>query len=286
MVEHANLGTLILAGTPIGNLSDASPRLGECLARAHAVFAEDTRKTRKLLTHFQISRPLQSFHEHSGPGTRDRIERHLRHGETVLFVSDAGMPGVSDPGYELVTLALNAGAEVDVVPGPCAVINALLLSGLPTHAFAFLGFFPRTQSGRESLLNRLPKLNMTTVHFESPQRIRSTVEMLCHTIPQTPIAVCREMTKLHQQTLRGLPHDLCHQLKSPKGEFVLVIAPVKQLGPGKGLQQQFDEMLRNGMSQRQAIKRLSQDCGLKKRDLLQQIHLPAPVESKADDHSE
>ncbi len=262
---------LILAATPIGNLEDASPRLARALAEADFVFAEDTRQTRKLLNRLGLDRPLHSFHEHSQAPALAGIGELLAQGRRVVYVSDAGSPGVSDPGYELTRLALSQGAPVDVIPGPSAVIVALLLSGLPCHEFCFLGFFPVKPERRRATLERLALLSMTAVFFEAPTRIESALDFLAEAAPQTPIAVCREMTKLHQETLRGKPAEVRAALKTVKGEFTLAIGPLTKVEPKALLSDRYRTLRAQGLSHGGAVKQLAQEHRRSKRDINREL---------------
>ena len=258
---------LTLAATPIGNLEDISQRLARVLAEADYIFAEDTRHSGKLLRQLGIHKPLSSFHEHSRPTVLERIGMLLREGRNLVYISDAGMPGINDPGYRLVRLAHEVGAAVDAVPGPCAVINALVLSGLPCHEFAFLGFFPEKASQRQTLVDRLAGLQMTAVFFESPQRVGTTLRFLEERIPSTPIAVCREMTKLHQEVIRGTPAEVVAVLENPRGEFTLVVGAVAETENEPDLKQRFQTLSERGLSRSQAIRALAQERRMSKRQI-------------------
>jgi len=256
---------LILAATPIGNVADASPRLQQVLREADTVFAEDTRHAARLLQRLGIDRSTRAFHDHSEAHVLDRIGQTLTAGKTVVYISDAGMPGINDPGYELVRLARERDVPVDVVPGPSAVINALVLSGLPSHEFCFLGFFPTTPVKRARMLDRLEAMQMTAVFFEGPSRIVSALEWLTAHAPDTEIAVCREMTKLHQEVLTGTPASVAKALEMVKGEFCLVIGPVARSGDTDDLEGRFEALLAQGERPSKAIRLLAKETGLSKR---------------------
>ncbi len=262
---------LILAATPIGNLGDISPRLIQALETTDHIFAEDTRHSRGLLHHLGLSRRLESFHEHSPPEALRRIEACLARGESVLYMTDAGMPGISDPGYELVRLAHRLDVAVDVLPGPSALLNALVLSGLPCHEFCFLGFFPEKRGRAEALLERLSALQMTTIFFEAPSRIAFSLAFLEERLPGAPIALCRELTKVHQQVLRGTPGEVARALAAPKGEMVLVIGPVLQAPSVKDLETRFRQLRAGGQSVSRAIRTLAQERRLSKREIQQRL---------------
>lgn len=262
---------LILAATPIGNLEDASPRLKRVLEEADHLYTEDTRQSGKLLKHLEINRRLSSFHEHSGPAILQRIGRQLDEGETVAYISDAGMPGVSDPGFELVRLAQEKDVAVDVIPGPSAVINALVLSGLPNHAFCFLGFFPSTKEQRKAMLSRLEQIAMTAVFFEGPSRIEHSLGFLQEAAPQVQVAVCREMTKLHQEVLRGTPEEVLQSLETVKGEFALVIGPVEKVADQRDPKTLYLELLEEGHAPTAAVKLLAKDLKMPKREIYKMV---------------
>ena len=216
-------GTLYVVGTPIGNLEDLSPRATRVLREVALVAAEDTRVTRRLLAHIGAHPRLISFHEHNW---RERLEPILQalEEDDAALVSDAGMPGVSDPGRELVAAAAAKGVRIESVPGPSAVTTALAVSGLPADAFTFLGFLPRRRSERQARLREAAASPFTLVLFEAPHRLRAILEDMTAILGDRPIAVCRELTKLHEEVFRGTASAALEHFDSPRGEFVLVIA--------------------------------------------------------------
>ena len=214
---------LYVVGTPIGNLEDLSPRAARVLREVSLVAAEDTRVTRRLLNHVGARPRLLSFHEHNW---RDRLETvlaALREADVAL-VSDAGMPGISDPGRELVAAARERGIRVESVPGPSAVTTALAASGMPADAFQFLGYLPRRVRERRERLRDSADSPLTTVWFEAPHRLRSTLEDIALVLGDRPIAVCRELTKLHEEVFHGTATAALQHFDSPRGELVLIIA--------------------------------------------------------------
>jgi 16S rRNA (cytidine1402-2'-O)-methyltransferase len=219
------VGTLYLVATPIGNLEDITLRALRVLRQVHLIAAEDTRRTAKLLRHFEIETPLVSYHEHSGEGREEQILAALARGDVAL-VSDAGTPGLSDPGFELVRRALDAGFAVVPVPGPTAVIAALSASGLPTDRFLFLGFLPRRAAERRRALREAARFEGTLIFFEAPHRLRATLDDLAQVFgPDQPMAVARELTKLHEEILRGQVAQMqAHFAEhAPRGEFTLMV---------------------------------------------------------------
>ena len=216
-------GTLYVVGTPIGNLEDLSPRAARVLRSVALVAAEDTRVARRLLNRLDAHPRLLSFHEHNWRERLEPILQALEEGDAAL-VSDAGMPGVSDPGRELVAAAAAKGVRTESVPGPSAVTTALAVSGMPADAFQFLGFLPRRRSERQARLRQAAASPLTLALFEAPHRLRATLEDMSAILGDRPIAVCRELTKLHEEVFRGTASAALEHFDSPRGEFVLVIA--------------------------------------------------------------
>ena len=225
-------GSLVVVGTPIGNLGDLSPRAVAALSAAHVIYCEDTRHSRKLVSHAGITgATLRSLHEHNESGRIDEVVRSIREGRTVAVVSDAGMPGVSDPGARLVSGVAAAGLTVTVVPGPSAVLAALVGSGLATDRFCFEGFLPRSGKERRSALTALAAETRTTVVFEAPGRVAGTLADLVETCgAERPVVVARELTKLHEEFFRGSMAEAASWAgsRTVRGEVVLVVggAPV------------------------------------------------------------
>ena len=212
---------LYIVGTPIGNLSDFSPRAIEILKSVDLIAAEDTRVFAKLATHFDIKTKKLSCHEHNEKKVIPDIIDKIKSGLSVAAVSDAGMPGISDPGFRLVRAAREAEIPVFVVPGPVAAISALVLSGFPTDRFTFCGFFD------EKKLREDNKIRHTIIYYESPNRIMNTISALARVMPERKIAVVREITKIHEETIIGYPAELV-RINPPKGEIVIVVAPAPE----------------------------------------------------------
>ncbi|MGA1237182.1 MAG: 16S rRNA (cytidine(1402)-2'-O)-methyltransferase [Limisphaerales bacterium] len=223
-------GTLYLVATPIGNLEDITARALRVLQNCHRVAAEDTRHTGLLLKHFNIRKPLLStfrFNENQRAG---QILQFLQQGETIALVTDAGTPGISDPGERVVRAVLEAGLRVEPIPGPCAVIAALTASGLPTHEFHFVGFLPHKSGQRRSRLEALNTLPGTLALYESPFRIQRLLEELQSIMPNRHVVLAREITKKFEEFLRGSPAELLAlcQTRKLKGEMVVMIAPAPE----------------------------------------------------------
>ncbi len=216
------MGTLYLVSTPIGNLEDISPRALRILGEVQLIAAEDTRVTRKLLSHFDLHTKLVSYFEHNKLTKLESLLASLERGDVAL-VSDAGTPALNDPGYELVRAALAAGHRVSPVPGPSSPIAALVASGLPTDSFLFLGYLPRTASERKSHLERVVDLPYTLIYLETPHRLLGSLRNLEEVLGDRRIAVARELTKMHEEIWRGTVHSAREHFKEPRGEFVLVL---------------------------------------------------------------
>lgn len=219
-------GKLIVVATPIGNLEDLSSRTAQVLREVDLVACEDTRRTGRLLAHLGIKRPLVSLHEHNERQRLPRLIAAMQDGQRVALASDAGTPLLSDPGFVLVREAIREGIEIDAIPGPSAVIDALILSGLPPHPFTFAGFPPPKKGKRRRFFERFEALDHTLVFFESPHRLLASLDDLCEVLGNRPVAIGRELTKLHQEILRGDLQEVRQQLSERpalKGEFTLVV---------------------------------------------------------------
>ena len=217
-------GRLVVCPTPIGNLEDVTLRVLAALREADVVACEDTRRTRTLLDRYGVSAPLVSYHEHNEDRRAAELVDRMRSGDVVALVSDAGMPLVSDPGYVLVRACVAAGLEVEVLPGPSAAIAALVASALPSDAWRFAGFLPRK---RGDLRRLFEEPGATLVAFESPKRVPATLAVLAEVDPERQVAVCRELTKAHEEIIRGSASELSERYAGapPRGEVVLVVAP-------------------------------------------------------------
>jgi 16S rRNA (cytidine1402-2'-O)-methyltransferase len=263
-------GTLYLVGTPIGNLGDLAPRAVETLASVDLIAAEDTRRTGRLLKAFDIRTPLASFFEGNERERTDELVARLRHGADVALVTDGGMPSVSDPGYRLVRGCADAGIDVRVVPGPSSAIAALVASGLPTDRFVFEGFLPRARSARRARLDPLRDDPRTLVLFESPRRVRALLGEVLDVLGDRPAALARELTKLHEEVVRGSVSELLDQLgdRDPKGEVVLVIGGAAP--PVPDLAASVDEasvLVAHGTRKRDAARAVAERTGVSANDV-------------------
>lgn len=277
---NALQGVLYLCATPIGNLEDITFRAIRVLKEANLIAAEDTRHTRKLLNHYEIHTATVSYHEHNKLERGPELINRLLQGQTIALVSDAGMPGISDPGTHLTQLAIEAGITVIPVPGANAALSALVASGLDTTNFTFVGFLPKTKKKRRELLEQLVKQPYTLLFYESPHRIKETLKELETAFGDRPAAACRELTKkfeeFNRSTLLGLQQHFA--AVEPRGEFTLVVQ-----GAGAGLEPDLgskDEvslpeavalLMAKGAAKKDALRQVAVDRGISRRDVYQAV---------------
>ena len=266
-------GILYLVATPIGNLGDMSPRALETLETVDFIAAEDTRVSVKLLNHFGIKKPLVSYHQHNQVSAGQAVLRRLLAGEHCALVTDAGMPAISDPGEDLVRLCGQEGIEVVAVPGGCALVCALALSGLPTGRFTFEGFLTVNRKGRREHLESLKSEERTMVFYEAPHKLLTTLEDLYEAFGDRPISLCRELTKLHEETIRTTLAQAVERYREtpPKGEFVLVVAGAEPKEEAAvTLEEAVALVLRRreeGMRMKDAVKEVAALTGVNKNEL-------------------
>lgn len=269
------MGMLYLVGTPIGNLEDMTFRAVRILQDVDLIAAEDTRHTGKLLQHFQITTPQVSYHEHNTQERLPELLKQLQIGKNIALVTDAGMPGISDPGYELVQASIEAGIKVVPIPGATAGITALCAAGLPTNRFVFEGFLPASGQARKQRLELLQTESRTLILYESPHRLRQTLQDLSEYLgSQRDIVLARELTKMHEEFWRGsLEEAIVHYTHhEPKGEFTLVIAgaTAQQLVfSEEDLKTELLQIMAQGVSRSQASRQLAQLTKLSRRKLYQ-----------------
>ena len=257
-------GTLYVVGTPIGHLGDITLRAVETLHVADRIIAEDTRRTRALLSHLGIKgKPLRCVEAHADSSRIRQVIEHLLEGQSVALVTDAGMPAISDPGAQLVSQAVAAGVNVQVVPGPSAITAALSVSGIVEGPFYFLGFLPREGKRRKSALVRAMRCPDAVVIFESPHRIQATLNELAQQQPSRSAAVCRELTKLHEEVTRGTLDSLARHGVQPRGEFVLVLG-TQVVDPSSDLDcaPMADDALLEKLGQGQSPRTILEEIGL------------------------
>ena len=260
---------LYVVATPIGNLEDISRRALRTLSEVRLIAAEDTRKTRRLLNAYDIKTSLTSYHEHNKQSKLGYILTKLEEGDVAL-VSEAGMPGISDPGYELIVAASGQGVPVTPIPGPSAIITALAISGLPTNRFTYIGFLPRKPGERRRQLESVADESGTIIALETPHRLREALDDILLTLGDRRVAVCHELTKLYEEVFRGTISQALEHFTRPKGEFTLVVE-------GKGekkkpeLTQEIKQELRymhlSGVTAKEAVAKLGRETSLSKREL-------------------
>ena len=270
-------GTLFLVSTPIGNLDDITLRAVNTLRQVAVIACEDTRHSRKLLDHLGISTPLLSCHEHNEANRSQQLIERMINGDSVALISDAGTPLVSDPGFRLVEAALATSILVVPIPGPSAALAALSASGLPTDAFRFAGFLPAKRTQRRKALELLVEVEETTIFYEAPHRILEALTDIEQVLgPDRPIVVAREITKLHEEFLRGTVshvHKLLAQRAAVKGEITLIIGKIGKLAKRTppleepGLVAEVDQLLATGMPRMDAIKEVARRHNLGKREV-------------------
>ncbi len=274
-------GHLILVPTPLGNLGDLTHRAVQALEGCDLVACEDTRRTGGLLAHLGIDKPLQRFDDHAGEAAFERVTAALVNGQTVAYCSDAGMPGINDPGFEIARIARENGVKVTVLPGASAVTLAVVASGLPSHAFSFWGYLPSRSEPRKTMLKMLGAQEETVVVFETPHRIHETLAELVDLLPEREIALGRELTKLHESWYRGTPAQVSQQLgNESRGEMVLVLSGAAAKRTVTEVQSDFDgtelpewatrylDAARDGgMTLREAVKPLARHLNVSASDL-------------------
>ncbi|MEE8373406.1 MAG: 16S rRNA (cytidine(1402)-2'-O)-methyltransferase [Dehalococcoidia bacterium] len=262
------MSTLYLVATPIGNLEDMSHRAIRILSEVHLIAAEDTRRTRKLLAAYGIKTPLTSYHGHSDRAKLAHLSKLLEE-EDVALVSEAGMPVISDPGYELVKMALETGVSVVAVPGPSAVPVALAVSGLPADQFTHLGFLPRKKGDRRRLLGSVVAEQRTLVMFEAPHRLLASLGDIGDVLGDREIAVCRELTKMHEEVFRGTVMQAISHFTHPRGEFTVVISgrrDERRAGTvSDSAMEELRRLRREGVSAKDAVGQVSQATRLSKK---------------------
>jgi 16S rRNA (cytidine1402-2'-O)-methyltransferase len=267
-------GTLYVVATPIGNLEDITLRALRVLREVDLIAAEDTRRTARLLAHHGISTPTMSFHEHNARSRTPQLLSTLQAGRAVAVVTDAGTPGVSDPGVELVAACIDAGIRIEPVPGVSAPLTAAVASGFPLNPLSIMGFAPHRSKDRNGFLKAIDALTGTVTFFEAPHRIARTLEDMACLLGDRPIMVGRELTKLHQEFKHGSAAELLAGLGEPKGEFTIVVGPKpatpipKEMPSDSEIAREFGETTNNGgLGRREAISAMAKKYGKSTRDV-------------------
>jgi 16S rRNA (cytidine1402-2'-O)-methyltransferase len=276
MAEQTKPGTLYVVATPIGNLEDISYRAVRVLKEADLIACEDTRHTAKLLHHYGIEKPTVSYHEHNEAARAEELVTKMEQGLNVAQVSDAGMPGISDPGYRVIKLAIERGVPVVPIPGASAVIAALAASGLPTDSFHFLGFLPSKSGQRRTTLEALRVAKHTTVVYEAPHRIVETMKDIVELLaPDRPVVLARELTKMHEEFIRGSAAEILQRVQEHelKGEMTLLIGKgAGEQTTAKDIAQRLDEIMREQkLDENAALKALAKERGISKSEAYREL---------------
>jgi 16S rRNA (cytidine1402-2'-O)-methyltransferase len=259
-------GKLYIVSTPIGNLEDITNRAVRTLKEVDIIACEDTRVTKKLLNYLSVTKPLQSYHEHNETEKSIEVVNELLKGKNIALVSDAGTPGISDPGYRLIKLASESGIEVLTIPGPCAAISALSISGLPTSSFTFIGFAPRTEKKRKDFLEEIKNYPQTNIFYESPYRALKTLKSIQQVFGDRNCSVSRELTKIYEETIRGKLSEVISILEKKekiKGEFTIVVEGhnTNFSNTQIDIEPELIKLKKQGKSLKEAVKEI---CGIYK----------------------
>ena len=269
-------GTLYVCATPIGNLRDITVRVLDTLREVDLIAVEDTRHSRKLLQHYQITTHMTSYHAHNEKSKALELVEKLKGGQAIALISDAGLPGISDPGCVVIRLCLEENIPVDVLPGPNAALTALVLSGMPTEHFAFHGFLPSTTGARRRELEQLVNLPQTQIFYEAPHRLVATLQGMSEYCGEREAVVVRELTKLHQQVHRGTVLELkeAFEQTAPRGECCIIISPFVPVKPEGGPEQwcqEVKERMSHGLSKKDAMKDVAKRYGVRKTEVYQAL---------------
>ena len=277
---EAGTGCLYLVATPIGNLEDITLRAVRILKEADVIACEDTRHTQKLLNHYGIKKDTVSYHEHNELTRSPELVIELEQGAKIALVSDAGTPGISDPGHRLVTLCLRHRIPVVPIPGPSALIAALAASGLPTEEFLFVGFLPPRAGARRKALDALKAESRTLIFYEAPHRVVETLADASEILGARPAVIAREVTKIHEEFLRGPLSELLDSARkrAPRGEITLLIGPgdpqMQRVDPGVSLKERVEQLeAEGGIDRKAALKQAARERGLGKREAYKQLLL-------------
>ena len=275
-MKESNLkekGILYIVATPIGNLEDITLRALNILREVDLIAAEDTRQTLKLLNHFEITKPLISYHRHNEEVKSDILIEKIKKGENIALVSDAGTPGICDPGESVIKKAIEENIEVIPIPGACAMINALIASGIETKEFCFLGFLPLNKKLRKEKLEEIKKANKTTIIYEAPHKMKATLEDLKEVIENRKVVLARELTKIHEQFIRGNIEELLNKIDDLKGEMILILEATHETEDNKNefeslsLEEHYKYYEKQGLNKKEIIKKIANDRKVSKNEI-------------------
>ena len=266
-------GKLYIVATPIGNLEDITIRALNVLKEVDLIAAEDTRHTLKLLNHYEITKPLISYHRHNEETKKEVLIEKLKNGENIAIVSDAGTPGICDPGEEVIKQAIEEKIEIIPIPGACAFVNALICSGIDTKEFTFLGFLPLNKKLRKEKLDEIEKETKTTIIYEAPHKLKTTLEDLREILGNRKIVLARELTKIHEEFIRGTVEEIISKTDDLKGEFVIIIegTSVKEEKKSElnelSLEEHYNFYEAKGLDKKEIIKKIAKDRNVNKNEI-------------------
>ena len=264
-------GTLFIVATPIGNLEDITIRAIKILGDVDLIAAEDTRHTLKLLNHLEISKPLISYHRHNEGTKTEILIKELKNGKDIALVSDAGTPGISDPGEEIIKKCIEEGIDIVPIPGACAMINALICSGIDTKEFQFLGFLPLNKKLRKNKIEEIRNANKTVILYEAPHKLLTTLEDLKEILNNRRIVLARELTKIHEEFIRESIDSLIDKSKDIKGEIVLIIEANKNIKENDfaklSIEEQYNFYKEQGLEKKEIIKKIAKNKNVNKNEI-------------------
>lgn len=272
-MEEKNKGNLYIVATPIGNLEDITLRAVRILKEVDLIAAEDTRHTLKLLNHLEISKPMISYHRHNEGERTDDLIKELKAGKQIALVSDAGTPGICDPGEEIIKRCIEKNIKIIPIPGACAMVNALIASGISTKEFSFLGFLPLNKKTRREKLEEIKNSNKTTILYEAPHKLKNTLKDLSDIVENRKMVLARELTKIHEEYIRGTVDELIEKSENLKGEIVLIIEESKKKEENKlndlSLEEHYNFYKAQGLSKKEIIKKIAKDRNVNKNEIYQ-----------------
>lgn len=271
-------GTLYLVATPIGNLDDITLRAINVLKEVDFIAAEDTRHSLKLLNHLDISKPLISYHRHNENIKSEILIEKLNNNKNIALITDAGTPGISDPGEEIVKECIKNSIKIIPIPGACAFVNALICSGLDTTEFTFLGFLPLNKKNRKEQLEKIKNCSSTSILYEAPHKLLSTLKDLSEILGNRKVVLARELTKIHEEFIFGTIKELLEKIENPKGEFVILIEKSKKLESNNldflnafTLEEHYNFYAKQGISKNEIIKKIAKDRNVQKNEIYQKF---------------
>ena len=268
-------GKLYIIATPIGNLEDITYRAINILQTVDIIAAEDTRHTLKLLNHYNISKHLISYHRHNEEEKSEDLISKLKEGKNIALVSDAGTPGICDPGEAVIHKSIEEGIQVIPIPGACAFVNALICSGLNTDTFLFLGFLPLNKKNRKHKLQEIQQSHQTTIIYEAPHKLQATLKDLQEVIGERKVVIARELTKIHEEFIRGNIEEIIEKTKEAKGEMIILIegaqentlAETQEVFQNLSLEEHYSYYEKQGMDKKEIVKRMAKDRGVPKNEI-------------------